>query len=312
MSQHRKIISTITVLYTILILYFLFLAFGRIGAAEQTTGYTFIFLPDDFFKLPSISDLLHPTLMDFVGFGNLAAFIPFGLLIPLLYRITFVRFITVFFLSILLMETIQALTLLGSFDINDAIHNALGAAVGFGAYKLGVRYKNGWRNIVMTAISCMVLLLGVWGLFGIVDKAFTKEEGPFVAINELKDSSENSSTGEKTNSLIISGQNVKPRYNMYGVEGENLETFTYTFKEKSIFSLYYGIPDQTDDSGSIRVSVNGSEVMTGSGEDQRRYPELFPAMCEIPIEAGSELTITIEGNEKIWDVGYRKMQYFWN
>ncbi|WP_201004771.1 VanZ family protein [Paenibacillus glycanilyticus] len=312
MSQHRKIISTITILYTILILYFLFLAFGRIGAADQMTGYTFIFLPDDFFKLPSISDLLHPTLMDFVGFGNLAAFIPFGLLIPLLYRITFVRFITVFFLSILLMETIQALTLLGSFDINDAIHNALGAAVGYGAYKLGVRSKNGWRNIVMTAISCMVLLLGVWGLFGIVDKAFTKEEGPFVAINELKDSSGNSSTGEKTNSFIISGQNVKPRYNMYDVEGKNLKTFTYTFNEKSIFSLYYGIPDQADDSGSIRVSVNGSEVMTGSGEDQRRYPELFPATCEIPIEAGSELTITIEGNEKIWDVGYRKMQYFWN
>ncbi|MCK9858643.1 hypothetical protein CFI03_008615 [Paenibacillus sp. ATY16] len=44
-------------------------------------------------------------------------------------------------------------------------------------------------------------------------------------------------------------------------------------------------------------------VMTGSGEEQRRYPEMFPAMCEIPIEAGSELTITIEGNEKIWMLG---------
>ncbi|WP_336770854.1 VanZ family protein [Paenibacillus sp. MMO-58] len=312
MSQQRKILSTITILYTILIIYFLFLAFGRVGAAERTTGYTFIFLPEDFFKLPSISDLLDPTLMDFVGFGNLAAFIPFGILIPLLYRITFVRFITLFFLSILLMETIQALTLLGSFDVNDAIRNSLGAAVGFGAYKLGVRSKNGWRNIAMTAISCMVLLLGVWGLCGIVDKAFTKEEGPFVAINELKDSSGNSAMGKQTNSFKISGQNVKPGYNMYGVEGKNLETFTYTYKEKFIFSFYYGIPDQTDHSGSIRVSVNGSEVMTGSGEDQRRYPELFTAICEIPVEAGSELTITIEGNEKIWDVGYRKMKYFWN
>ncbi|MDQ0492451.1 glycopeptide antibiotics resistance protein [Paenibacillus brasilensis] len=135
--------------------------------------------------------------MDFVGFGNIIAFIPFGILIPLLYRITFVRFITLFFLSIIVMETIQALSFLGSFDVNDAIQNSLGAAVGFGAYKLGVRSKNGLRNIVTTAISCMVLLSGVWGLCGIVDKALTKEEGPFVAINKLIDSSGNSSTEKK-------------------------------------------------------------------------------------------------------------------
>lgn len=99
---------------------------------------------------------------------------------------------------------------------------------------------------------------------------------------------------------------------MYGVEGGNLETFTYSYKEKIIFSLYYGIPEPTDYSGSIRVSVDGLEVLTSSGEVQRRDPELFPAMFEIPIEAGSELKITIEGNEKIWDVGYRNMKYFWN
>ncbi|MGG1517794.1 VanZ family protein [Paenibacillus oryzisoli] len=298
----RKIISTITIFYIILILYFLFFAFGRVGGAAER--YTFIFLPDNFFKLPSISDLLHPTLMDLVGFGNIAAFIPFGILIPLLYRITFIRFITLFILSILVMETIQALTLLGSFDVNDAITNSLGAAVGYGGYKLGVRNKSIWGNIIAaTGISCLVLLIGVWGLCGIVDKAFTKEEGPFVAINELKDSSGNSSTGEKPNSFKISGQNVTSRYNMYGVEGKSIETYTYTYKEKFIFYLYYGIPDQTDYSGNIRVSVDGREVMAGSGEDQRRYPELFPAMCQIPIEAGSELTITIEGNEIIWDVG---------
>ncbi|OKP88441.1 VanZ family protein [Paenibacillus sp. P32E] len=312
MSKQRKVIFTITMLYTIIILYFLFFAFGRMGAAERTNGYTFIFLPDSFFKLPTISDLLHPTLMDFVGFGNIVAFIPYGILILLLYRTTFLRFITMFFFSILVMETIQALSFLGSFDINDAIQNTLGAAVGFGAYKLGVRSKNNWRNFLITAISCMVLLLGVWGLCEIVDKASTKEEGPFVAINELMDSSGNSSTGKSLNSFKISAQNVKPRYNMYGVAGGNSETFMYSYKEKIIFSLYYGIPEPTDYSGSIRVSVDGREVLTSSGEVQRSDPDLFPAIFEIPIEAGSELKITIEGNEKIWDVGYRKMKYLWN
>ncbi|UQZ32724.1 VanZ family protein [Paenibacillus sp. PK3_47] len=311
MPKQRKIIYAITAIYTILILYFLFFAFGRTGAAERTTGYTFIFIPDDFYKMPAISDLLHPSLMDFVGFGNLAAFIPFGILIPLLYRISFVRFITLFFLGIVLMETIQALTLLGSFDINDALKNSLGAAIGFGAYKLGFRSKNLWRNMATTAISGLVLFIGVWGLCGLADKALTKEEGPFVAINEWTDSSGVTSAGITPYSFIINGQNVNPRYNMFGSEAGKKEKFTYTSKEEMIFILNYGIPEPADDSGSIRVSVDGREILTSSGEDQLNYPELFPAMFEMPVEAGSELVISMEGNEIIWDVGYRKMQYFW-
>lgn len=189
--------------------------------------------------------------MDLVGFGNLIAFIPFGIFIPLLYRISFIRFITMFFLAIMVMETMQALSFLGSFDINDALLNSLGVAIGFGAY----------NNI---------------------------------------------------NSFRISGQDINPRFNIYGVEGRNMETFTYKYKEQMTLSLYYGTPEPSDYSGSVRVSVDGQEVLNSSGEVQRLYPVLFPAMFKIPIQAGGELTITIEGNEKVWDVGYRKMQYPWN
>lgn len=56
----------------------------------------------------------------------------------------------------------------------------------------------------------MALLLGVWGLSGILDKALTKEEGPFVAIKELIDSSGNISTGNNINSFRISGQDITP------------------------------------------------------------------------------------------------------
>lgn len=52
--------------------------------------------------------------------------------------------------------------------------------------------------------------------------------------------------------------------------------------------------------------------MTGSGEDQRSDPDLFPSIFKIPLEPGNELKITIEGNQKVWDVGYKRMQYFWN
>lgn len=178
LKKHRKVMFTLTILYTVFILYFLFFAFGRAGKADQISEYTFMFLPDGFFRLPDLSDLLNPTVMDLVGFGNVAAFIPFGILIPLLYRMSFVRFMTLFILSILVLETIQAFTLLGSFDINDVIQNSTGAAVGFGAYKLGFRTKNDLRNMAVTVLSGIVLMIGVWGVFGVLDQVFTKEMGP--------------------------------------------------------------------------------------------------------------------------------------
>lgn len=309
-KQQRKIIFAITIFYTLFILYFLFFAFGRVGKVDQISEYTFMFLPDSFFRVPTLSDLLHPTLMDFVGFGNIAAFIPFGILIPLLYRTSFVRFMVLFVLSILVLETIQALTFLGSFDMNDVIQNSSGAAIGFGAYKLGFRTKNYWRNIAYVGFSSLVLMLGVWGVFGIVDHAFTKEMGPFVAINDLRDSSGSPSTGTKTASFEIGGQEVEPQYNVYSIEGKNKETYRYTLGNKKEVYLFlnYGIPDQEDSRGSIRITADGHEIMVVSVEAGRHEPD----MSSIYLPQANELTITIEGNVTLWDVGYKEMVYSWN
>ncbi len=275
-KQQRKTIFTITIFYTLFILYFLFFAFGRVGKAGLIKEYTFIFLPEDFFRMPSLSDLLHPTVMDLVGLGNIAAFIPFGILIPLLYRTNFVRFMALFILSILVIETIQALTFLGSFDMNDVIQNSIGAAIGFGAYKLGFRTQNIWRNIAATGISGMVLMLGVWGVFGVLDQVFTKDMGPFVAINELKDSAGSIATATKPSSLKIGGQDVKPKYNVYSTEGKNKKTYTYSLdnKEEVYFFLNYGIPDGKELRGSIRITVDGEEFFSISAEGQRQEPAM--------------------------------------
>lgn len=310
LKQHRKMILGVTISYTLLILYFLFFAFGRLDTVGQITEYTFMFLPDSFFRLPDLSELLHPTLMDLVGFGNIAAFIPFGILIPLLYRTNFVRFMTLFILSILVLETIQALTLLGSFDINDVIQNSSGAAIGFGAYKIGFRTKNNWRNIAATGIAGIVLMLGVWGVFGILDQVFTKEMGPFVAINELKDSNGNPSMGTKQASLKIGGQDMEPQYNVYSTGGKNKETYTYMLDNKKELYLFlnYGIPDHKDSQGSIKVTVDGQEFLSVSAEAGRHEPD----MSLIYLPRANELTITIEGNETLWDVGFKEMVYTWN
>jgi len=50
---------TVTFFYSIIILYLMFFGFGRIGAAQHTDGYTFMWVPDSVFsfRFPRASDL---------------------------------------------------------------------------------------------------------------------------------------------------------------------------------------------------------------------------------------------------------------
>lgn len=309
-TKQRKVMLALTLSYTVLILYFIFFAFGRADTLALDIGYTFLWVPDGFFRVPGLSDLLHPTLMDAVSLGNIAAFIPFGILIPLLYRTGFIRFMILFILSILVLETIQALTLLGSFDINDVIQNSSGAAIGFGAYRIGFRTNKLWTNIAAAGISALVLFMGIWGSFGIADKVFTKELAPFVAINNLQSSSEGSPPqGIRQDSFQISGQTVEPQFNVYSAEDKTTVTYTYSLgKREMYFILNYGIPDQKELHGSLRISADGQEYLSTSAEDQSE--EL--GTSSIYLQGAKELTITLDGNMKMWDVGIREMKYAWN
>src|SRR5690625_4321815 len=182
----HKLIFTILIIYTAWILYFLFFGVGRPRAVVSNHEYQFNLIPNLIsFSFPTISDLKNFP-RGFFEFGNFAGFIPFGILIPMLYRCNFLKFISLFFLSFLLIETIQMLTFLGSFDINDAIVNSLGAAVGFASYKIGFRYKSIWKIIVFTVMSSITLSIGVVGISELLNKSFTKEEGLVVALHELQ------------------------------------------------------------------------------------------------------------------------------
>lgn len=284
----------------------MFFAFAR--GDSEADSYTFIFVPDNFLKLPNPLELLHPTLMDMVSLGNTAAFIPFGILIPLLYSMKFIRFIILFMLSILLLETIQALTLLGSFDMGDVLKNSTGAVIGFAAYTVGIRAKNVRRSVISMGISIVLLLIVTWGIGAGIDKAVAKNPGSFVALNEWENS--NGVTSKKTTSLPfkIGGQEITPQFNVYDANGKKSETYSYKFDDKEFyFYLQYGIPDQNDFEGSISVSVDGRQILSYSSKYQKHKPEIF----EWYFEQADVLTITLEGNEKAWDIGYREMKHFW-
>ena len=71
--------------------------------------------------------------------GNVLLFIPAGWLLPKIFPIqrNFFRFFATCTGLILLVETLQLFTLLGSFDIDDVILNLDGMIVGFLVYHIG-------------------------------------------------------------------------------------------------------------------------------------------------------------------------------
>lgn len=303
-TKQQRLIFTILIIYTAIILYFLFFGVGRPGGAVESHEYRFNLIPSVFsWGFLTISDLRYFPRGIF-ELGNFAGFIPFGILIPMLYRCNFFKFISLFVLSILLIETVQMLTFLGSFDINDVIVNSLGAAVGFAAYKIGFRYKSMWKIFVVTVMSAVILSIGVVGVSELLNKTFTKEEGPVIALHELQ-SNGNVPVDKDLQSFEIGDEKIEPNINLYGSDGEGTETYTYAFDGKDIvLSFNYGIPNHASD-------VESEAIISVNGEDIETYSNSNHGSSETMLEKVNELTIVIKGNLKLWDVTYTEMVYWW-
>ena len=68
--------------------------------------------------------------------GNIVMFIPLGYLLPMIWTKlrSWKRILRCGFLSVLCIELLQLVTLLGSFDIDDLWMNILGIMIGYGLY----------------------------------------------------------------------------------------------------------------------------------------------------------------------------------
>ncbi len=68
--------------------------------------------------------------------GNIVAFLPFGFFLPILYPRcrSFLRTVFFSFECSLVVETIQLVSKVGSFDVDDMILNTAGAAIGYMMY----------------------------------------------------------------------------------------------------------------------------------------------------------------------------------
>ncbi|ROR25818.1 glycopeptide antibiotics resistance protein [Mobilisporobacter senegalensis] len=144
------------IVYTIAIIYFMFFGFGRPQINDTLTEYRFSILFTGIpLWFPKSLSLVFSKLWIF-SLGNLLAFVPFGILIPMVLSTKYYKFIFIFLISILSLEILQMVTYLGSFDIEDIIVNSLGATIGYFAYKIGNKSKSRLKKIMSTIVLILI------------------------------------------------------------------------------------------------------------------------------------------------------------
>lgn len=132
-----------TIVYVLCLLYVLF--FRSIGVTYPWTYTEYLKAMHNFIPFRSVYVLLTTPVCSgriiirfIVNFlGNIILFIPWGILLPTYFKKakSFKCFVVLTIIILFAVETIQILTMLGSFDIEDVLLNMTGACVGFTEYR---------------------------------------------------------------------------------------------------------------------------------------------------------------------------------
>ena len=142
-NNKKKLIFAILIVYGLILLYVLF--FRRIGVDYPWTYPEYLKAMHNFIPFKSVYEFLAaPVLPAAVVFrfalnffGNSLLFIPWGVLLPACFERmrSFRRFVILTLITLIAMETIQILTMLGSFDIEDISLNMAGACIGYAIWQ---------------------------------------------------------------------------------------------------------------------------------------------------------------------------------
>ncbi|MFR3729211.1 VanZ family protein [Lacrimispora sp.] len=302
-TKFRRFILAGMIIYTVLVLYFMFLGFNRTGDKIDYNIYTFIFVPD---RVPLRFPKL--TMSWLFDFGNIAAFIPFGIIIPLLYRICFKKFIPLFILVITFLEVLQSLTFLGTFDVMDIISNTLGAIIGFVAYKVAFTTGITFKKFTTLAATILILFLGIMTVSEAIDYGVHVNEtiGPIQAINEI---SADAPVSEKISSFTVQGEKIDPTLNLYSSRDEKSKEYLFNVgKENPWIYANIGIPDGVEYKGSVTIMVNGEELFLFSDKDEGKNTFKVKTFYNAKLK---DLKIIVTGNARVWDVGIAEIKHWW-
>ncbi|GLC89923.1 VanZ family protein [Lysinibacillus piscis] len=298
--KKRNLIIVITSMYTALTLYFMFLGFNRLTHRDDyiDAGYEFMLVPSSPpLQFPSL------TFSWLYDFGNIAAFIPFGILLPLLKNYTYKKFISLFVIVILLLETLQSLVHLGTFDVDDVISNTIGATIGYILYKIGFTSNVTLKKLLTASFTAILLFVCVMGISEVFEKRVS-------AIQPLQELTGDQPLTDALPTFTVAGKKKVPQFNVYNNEGTTSTSYTYTIEGKEDFILYLnmGIPDDVEFQGNVIIVADG-EVKFKSDEvtlQESKMPLEIPLYYEY-----EKMTITITGNVMLWDVGFTALQHWW-
>lgn len=129
----RRVGWVLFLVYLAGLVYFMFFA-ESLGRTESSGGYRYNLEP--FLEIRRCIlywDVLGPLNAGLNLFGNVAAFMPFGFILPML-RLSNRRWYVIVlwsFLCSLSIETLQLVSMRGSFDVDDLMLNILGGFLGY-------------------------------------------------------------------------------------------------------------------------------------------------------------------------------------
>lgn len=302
-SKLRRLILGGMIVYTALVLYFMFFGFNRIEKKIDYNQYTFMFVPEGIpLRFPEL------TMSWLYDFGNIAAFIPFGIIIPMLYRVRFRKFIVLFILVISSLEVLQSLTFLGTFDIMDIISNTLGAFIGFVAYKVGFTPEITLKKLIASAVSVLMLIIVIMVVSEGANYGIHVNErvGPVEVLNEI-----NEDTPIKKDFLtfIVQGEAVQPKFNLLTSGDGTIKEYSFHLGKKDLW-LYAdcGIPDEEAYKGSVTIFIDGEEFFQFSEEDEESRMLKMKIFLDRKIE---DVKIVVTGNAKVWGVSYAEIKHWW-
>ena len=131
--------AVLFVIYIVLLMYFLFFSesYGRAAGAERTYRYNLV----PFLEIRRFWNYRGQlgTLALFTNiFGNVLGFIPYGFFLPVVVnrRRCGLWIVLSGFCISLVVELIQLGTRVGCFDVDDLLLNTLGAALGYGGFRI--------------------------------------------------------------------------------------------------------------------------------------------------------------------------------
>jgi glycopeptide antibiotics resistance protein len=139
-NRIRFVITLLFIVYSLLMIYWMFIGFGR--AQFPSTEWRYNLVPFSTIKMYMVDYHHYPFRIWAMNlFGNIAVFVPFGIFLPAVFKLgkRWINFLFLFFFPLLVLEILQTVLRLGSFDVDDLILNLLGAFIGFILYK--VMYK---------------------------------------------------------------------------------------------------------------------------------------------------------------------------